>query len=311
MMSEPTPPVPRHRRAFTLIELLVVIAIIGVLVSLLLPAVQAAREAARRAQCINNLSQLALATLNYHAAHEVLPPGSVDPNSPIVEKPSGYHFGWMAQILPYVEQKAVYHAFNFKEGLYVASNTTSRFTNISTFLCPSSPSRVTPGRPALSSYAGCYHDAEAPIAKDNHGLLFLNSAIRLEEIDDGPSHTILIGEKFLTPDLGWASGTSASLRNTGTVPNNVRPPRFGGGAFPEYSEDEPVDDMTDPITEEPPLGGPPPAPPVGGFSSYHAGGVNVALADGAVRFLKNSIDSRVMRLLGSRADGEIIDSEQW
>jgi prepilin-type N-terminal cleavage/methylation domain-containing protein/prepilin-type processing-associated H-X9-DG protein len=292
---------------FTLIELLVVIAIIGVLISLLLPAVQAAREAARRSQCTNNLAQIALATLNYHGAHEVLPPGSVDPSSPIVNKPVGYHFGWMVQILPYIEQKAVYNAFNFNESLYTLANTTSRFTEIGTFLCPSSPYYGAPDQPAGSSYAGCYHNIEAPIATDNRGLLFLNSAIRLEEIEDGASHTILIGEKFVTSDLGWASGTSASLRNTGTPPNNVRPPRFGGLGS-DLAEDEPVDDdsgeETTPDTQ-------PPAPPVGGFSGYHPGGVNVALADGSIKFLKSSTSLRIMRLLGNRADGEIISSRDW
>src|SRR5829696_3130788 len=96
------------REGFTLIELLVVIAIIGVLIALLLPAVQAAREAARRSQCVNNLMQLGLALHNYESAHEVLPPGVVNPTGPIQNTPHGYHFSWLTQILPYIEQTNVH-----------------------------------------------------------------------------------------------------------------------------------------------------------------------------------------------------------
>src|SRR5262245_32852973 len=90
------------RRGFTLIELLVVIAIIAVLIALLLPAVQQAREAARRTQCKNNLMQMGLALHNYEMTYERLPPGSVDPNRPIRNEPKDYHFGWMVKLLPYL-----------------------------------------------------------------------------------------------------------------------------------------------------------------------------------------------------------------
>src|SRR5262249_46175339 len=107
----------RRCPGFTLIELLVVIAIIAVLVALLLPAVQAAREAARRAQCVNNLMQLSIALQNYDSAHELLPPGVVDPSAgPIQNVAKGHHIGWLAQLLPYVEQKNVYNHLNFSMG---------------------------------------------------------------------------------------------------------------------------------------------------------------------------------------------------
>src|SRR5437879_7893863 len=103
---------PRRRTrglgGFTLIELLVVISIIAVLIALLLPAVQAAREAARRTQCVNNLMQIGIAARNYEAAHEVLPAGVVNPTGPIVNKPNGYHFSWVTQLLPYLEQNNVH-----------------------------------------------------------------------------------------------------------------------------------------------------------------------------------------------------------
>src|SRR6476620_7318830 len=114
----------RHRRGFTLIELLVVIAIISVLISLLLPAVQSAREAARRVQCVNNLMQLGIALQNYESSHEILPPGVVNPTGPIQNIPSGYHVGWMLQLLPFLEQRAVARRFDDHADIYSLENRT-------------------------------------------------------------------------------------------------------------------------------------------------------------------------------------------
>ena len=121
MIRSPRSMIPRadriagdRDRGFTLIELLVVIAIISVLIALLLPAVQSAREAARRAQCVNNLMQFGIALQSYDSAHEVLPPGVVNQTGPVLDQPKGYGFGWITQILPYFEQKNVYNHFNLK-----------------------------------------------------------------------------------------------------------------------------------------------------------------------------------------------------
>src|SRR5512135_1769133 len=92
-------------RGFTLVELLVVIAIIGVLVALLLPAVQAAREAARRSSCVNNLTQLILAAQNYESSYRVYPPGTIDKSGPIANVAEGYHHNWLSQILPFIEER--------------------------------------------------------------------------------------------------------------------------------------------------------------------------------------------------------------
>ena len=115
------------------------IAIIAVLIALLLPAVQAAREAARRAQCCNNLMQLGITLQNYESSHELLPPGVVNQTGPVLDQPKGYHFGWLAQILPYCEQRNVYNHFNFKIGLYETQNITTRTMLVRSFLCPSDP----------------------------------------------------------------------------------------------------------------------------------------------------------------------------
>lgn len=138
----------RVRRAFTLIELLVVIAVIGVLIALLLPAVQAAREAARRAQCVNNLKQVGLALASYESAHEVFPPAYITWNTraqgtaygiPFPDDngngPSG--FAWGTMILPFLEQTALHSALNFSLPCWAPDNSTGARTQLSVFLCPS------------------------------------------------------------------------------------------------------------------------------------------------------------------------------
>jgi prepilin-type N-terminal cleavage/methylation domain-containing protein/prepilin-type processing-associated H-X9-DG protein len=294
---------PRDQRGFTLIELLVVIAIISVLIALLLPAVQSAREAARRSQCVNNLMQLGIALQSYESAHEVLPPGVVNETGPVLDQPKGYGYGWMTQILPYFEMKNVYNHFNLKVGLYEPHNSTTRTNLIQSLLCPSDGGpRRDANRIALSSYAGVHHDVEAPIAADNHGVLFLNSAIRYENVTDGTSMTLFVGEKINDGlDLGWASGTRASLRNTGAGVNRTPFGGVGPGRRPVVfasSDDEKEMGYGTPTY-------------VGGFSALHPGGSNFAFGDGSVRFIKNSVSVQVYQHLGNRADGEVIDADQF
>jgi prepilin-type N-terminal cleavage/methylation domain-containing protein/prepilin-type processing-associated H-X9-DG protein len=296
-------------RAFTLIELLVVIAIIAVLVALLLPAVQSAREAARRAQCVNNLMQVALGLQNYEASHEVLPPGVINGSGPIVDQPKGYHFGWLTQILPYMEARTIYNHFNFKLGLYENQNGTTRMTLVRSYLCPSDNG---PGRGALgvamTNYAGNHHDVEAAIAASNNGVLFLNSSIRFEDVSDGTSQTIYIGEKLNDGlGLGWASGTRASLRNTGT---NVNQPSSPVPPPTAPSVDSAVGEPGGSVAGDA-IASADAQRFVGGFSSLHPGGANCAFGDGSVRFLKSSISAGVLRLLGNRADGEFIDADKF
>ncbi len=214
MISPQTP----KRKAFTLVELLVVIAIIGVLVALLLPAVQAAREAARRCSCLNNISQLALAVHNYEFSTEHLPSGTIHPEGPIRSEPEGQHVSWLVQILPYVEQHNAYRLFDQTAGAYARVNSDVRALTVDIFICPSYPGAATneESTAARTTYAGCHNDQESPIDDDNTGLLFLNSKLRYTDILDGSSQTILIGEHRADEDeLGWVSGTRATLRNTG------------------------------------------------------------------------------------------------
>jgi prepilin-type N-terminal cleavage/methylation domain-containing protein/prepilin-type processing-associated H-X9-DG protein len=287
---------PLHRRrGFTLIELLVVIAIIAVLIALLLPAVQQSREAARRSMCKNNLAQLIIATHNYEMAWETLPPGTVNAGGPIRNEAQGYHMSWIVQMLPYMEQRIAFQHIDFKVGVYDGENKDVRAQHISMLICPSEPDPDPDEKIRITSYAACHNGTETPIDTDNNGVFFLNSSVKFEQITDGVSHTIFMGEKIietekgkLVSNLGWMSGTRATLRNTDTQPNegvkyllnnrgNTPPPKLeNSGTF------------------------------VGGFSSYHPGGAQFAFGDGSVRLLSESIDRETFQQLGNRADGKLI-----
>jgi prepilin-type N-terminal cleavage/methylation domain-containing protein len=279
----------RHKRqkAFTLVELLVVIAIIGILIALLLPAVQAAREAARRTQCTNNLSQLILAVQNYNMTHSVYPPGTIDEEGPIANEAQGYHHNWISQTLPYFEELNTFRHIDFSVGVYDDSNAVVRKVPLATLLCPSSYSE--PKEVSHSSYVACHSPIETPIDVDNQGVFFLNSAVGYKDIPDGSSHTIFLSEKIVEEDdtLGWMSGTRATLRNTGTLINAEASRRNRGMAAEE------------------------PAPKrdkfyVGGFSSHHPGGAEFAFGDGSVHFLSETIDPELFQQLGNRADGKLL-----
>jgi len=200
------------RSAFTLVELLVVIAIIGILVGLLLPAVQAAREAARRSQCSNNLVQFGIALHNYEMAHRKLPPGTVNAKGPIVHLPIGFHHNWLVQILPMLDERVAYGSINHSRSIYSSANAPVRMYSFGTLHCPSDSLSA-----QQTNYAGSHDSREVPIDVDNNGVLFLNSAVRFDDIIDGAAHTLFIGEKLISiNELGWASGTRATLRNTGS-----------------------------------------------------------------------------------------------
>ncbi len=215
---------PKSSRGFTLIELLVVIAIIGVLVALLLPAVQQAREAARRSQCSNNLKQIGLALHNYISTHGVMPPGRI--NSHIAHK--GNCWGAFAQMLPQFDQQNVYNSFNFNlapdanaDGSTNMENSTGYRSFIQTLLCPSDSSAVLipagSGLFATHNYnmntGSGYSVVQTPIAPLTdlpNGVLFENSAVSPADITDGMSQTAAysetirskLGATFATNPLG-------------------------------------------------------------------------------------------------------------
>ncbi|MGZ0165105.1 MAG: DUF1559 domain-containing protein [Planctomycetales bacterium] len=281
-ISRPLPPQSDAARSgFTLIELLVVIAIIAILIALLLPAVQQAREAARRSQCKNNLAQIALATLNYEMAHGVLPPGCVNPDGPITSTAEGYHMSWTVQLLPYMDQSSLFHEIDFAKGAYEQEELINNI-RMHAYLCPSDG-----GHEESVSYAGCQGGTETQIAKDNEGVFFLNSRIRYRDIKDGSTNTLFFGEKNrIEGDLNWMSGTRTSLKNTGNKPNQL--PSFSM----RQQRSQTPEDMSDPDV-------------VGGFGSEHSGGAQFSMGDGSVRYFSENIDKVIFESLGKRADGTL------
>ena len=199
-----------YKRGFTLIELLVTVAIIAVLIAILLPAVQGVREAARRSQCQSNLMQIGLALSNYQMVHGVLPPGTQNPSGPIESKEAGgYHMGWLAMILPYLEEQNAYQKIDLGASVYDPANVPVRNHRISVLQCPSDSYPGSGAETGLTNYCGLHNDFETPIDVNQTGVLFLNSSIRYEDVSDGSSHTIYVIETQLDAksDLGWISGT--------------------------------------------------------------------------------------------------------
>jgi len=326
----------RSRSAFTLIELLVVIAIIAILVALLLPAVQQAREAARRSACKNQLKQLGLALQNYHDTHSVFPIGEgydgtvsdfiSDCNAVPRRAP------WTVLILPFVEESALYEDFNFTErfrSIYSESPTSgANFTAsnriVSSYHCPSFPAPDG----LHTNYFGVMgggqgdafwvHSGSMPgRALWNNGTLFLNSKIRMRDLTDGTSNTLVIGEtKYqLGPKgranplerIGWASSirpcnnaTSGVTAAVTDVPINAY--RGDGNSEDTLFTDGNVANLRGHVS------GTPATYNLQGraFSSSHPGGCHFAFGDGSVHFLSENVDLVTLNNLAIRDDGEVV-----
>ncbi len=253
-----------RRGAFTLIELLVVIAIIGVLIGLLLPAVQKVRDAASRAQCTNNLKQIGLALHSYHDAMGSFPPGYMDgnpagPNTPDMDVGPGW--GWAAYLLPFLEQQNVYNQINFSVGIGLGSNTAVSQVPLKVFQCPADPYQQsftawpTSVVVAHGNYVGCngwvecfanaggdYNpssDGGAAMDGDTgatgaagDGLFYRNSQNRIASVTDGLSNTIIVGERLRRPfplhlDRRRDGGTVPRLDVYHTLDHPLYPPRSG------------------------------------------------------------------------------------
>jgi type II secretory pathway pseudopilin PulG len=175
-----------------LVELLVVIAIIGILVGLMLPAVQAAREAARRMQCQNHLKQIGLALQNYHSAYRKLPPGGIEVRP---QWPGGKQLAWSAFVLPFLEQSAVYSQIDFGRAFDDPANEAAGATIIPTYLCPSTP-RMNPLNRGFgpTDYGGIYGERIVSTNYPPRGVMIHDSAIRFRDILDGTTATLCVSE---------------------------------------------------------------------------------------------------------------------
>ncbi|QDS96662.1 hypothetical protein FF011L_54740 [Roseimaritima multifibrata] len=287
------------RSAFTLVELLVVIAIIGVLVGLLLPAVQSAREAARRMSCGNNLKQIGIALHNYHDTMGSFPPGWILPNG---SGDARYAWGWSASILGFMEQKNVQDAASYGDtNIHTAANIPALLvalqTPISSFRCPSDVAPATNNwlairsqRMSTSSYVGThnsdYWDKDGDPTQG--GIFIENRGTRMADIQDGTSNTVMVGER------GWqfrdASGNvliSGSAHVWGNVPGHASDWRWGYQvALGVYKSNLHGTDQTGKIyVNEVSMRG------ANAFSSMHPGGTQFCRADGSVSLITETIES--------------------
>ena len=326
------------RNGFTLVELLVVIAIIGILIALLLPAVQAAREAARRIQCANRVKQVALAMHCYHDAKGMLPYGSEFASG--TENPKGTA---MAFLLPYIELQAVYDLFDFNHMFSHAVNRPAVTTPIPQLTCPSDPLSITPIKTGLStgsrgnpsSCHGLWYAPSLGPAHDRYPggrpCVYCDAVTHYSNWTEADWVYCCQGYGFGSGGWSWPVGVFPGMFGRCPVAVKFKEVSDGlsysimlGETLPAHSvfngmylQNCPLCPTHIPINTMVSDNGSDTAGPGGtgwwqhtiGFKSYHPGGANFATGDGSVRFLEDTIDYQLYNALGTIAGGEVADSE--
>jgi len=306
----------RARCGFTLIELLVVIGIIGLLIALLLPAVQASRESARRAECANHLKQIGLAFLNYADLYKQLPPASTSPVDEGVWSyafdPAAHLHSWAGLILPFVEEDSLHGTIDFNASSLAPANRQAAAAIVSLYRCPSYMG-------AEYSQGDKYRDLSEQLAIRNYvalgatdigtlwgpdpqgkrnpdGTIYYQSATRLRDVTDGLSHTLVIAETREQEVAVWIDGTGAAAVARPFSSNEVPSYAVVGVTSLNY---EPYYEWGDAIDSVDCRFGP---------SSMHPGMVGHLAGDGSVRFVSDTIEVKLYSALVTRAGDEVMDA---
>lgn len=288
----------RERRAFTLVELLVVIAIIGILIGMLLPAVQQVREAARRIQCGNNVRQIGLAAMNYESAHMHFPPGWQ--TGAELQPVSDPGWGWSAIILPFIEANNLADSIDFNVPIDDPVHQNQIQQVLPVYLCPSDPSEEIhemnvavqeegsmegPDDSSIllmasrTNYQGIFgSDGLEDMPARGNGVFFANSEVTFGEITDGSSNTIVVGESTqIHGPISWI----------GLVDNLTAP-----AARIVSLADHPLSEIETGGIED--------------LNSFHPGGINATLGDGSTHFVSIDIAFDVYQALSTRSGGEVV-----
>lgn len=254
--------------AFTVVELLVVVAIIGVLIAMILPALQSARESARKMTCTNHLRQIGVALQAHHEAKERFPMGGLE------WRPSGdqtkRQLSWSAFLLPYLEQQNLFDMIDFAQAFDSPANANAAATILPVYVCPTSPRgpRLVEGR-GPCDYGGIYGERISGRNDPPKGIMIYDQSFSSTEVRDGLSNTLIVAEDTRFTDGQWING------------RNLFDQAFAINAAPAFEND---------------------------IRSDHSGGANAVLADSSVRFLDQSLDLKILAALCTRAGGEAIGS---
>lgn len=297
-----------RQRAFTLIELLVVIAIIGVMVGLLLPAVQAAREATRRMSCSNNMRQIGLAAQNYHASFKQFPRQAVP----------GRGHTWATAMLPYYERGAVLRKYDFKYSWNHVKNRDSIKSKIEALLCPSSPkgdyldevqtnvwTATTDYVPHGAISAGIMNAGIVRRRKDPSGLI-VRKITRIRDVLDGVSNTLMLVECSGRPEYWVLGRLGPRINNNGCGNLNVTNGRAKGGGWADPQNFIPMHGFSDDGLS---CVGPRVINATNNNEAYsfHVGGMNINLADGSTRFITEQIDLELYASIITKAEHEVLE----